>query len=209
MNVNQEKMLELLKPYPAPSAAYNEDISAFECDDYRLRAQAMYSCAIAMTDVLFESCDADECNEPFDRLTLLYKAHFISDESYDNYLSIIDYKHNSEYKGEEDEYKILSCLNTELEKLACEYSAKLDDKEPLGKRRIDAFFYYRFAGFIFSLIGIAVSYNCYTDYCEDGMFYISQLITGLVTLFLGITLIIGGRRVAKFWLRVRFGTDKE
>lgn len=203
MDNNQKKFYSQLKKYPDISKKFDLVTQAFSSGNYQEKAESMYNCLDALVNYIYSNCNASEAYSLFEKIEMLYESEFISEESYSNYLSIIDFKNKYEYAARSEEEKILKILILELKHFLSVYSSKVDMETPLGKKRFIDFLFYRLIGLMALIIG---SYGIY----DNIVFFFS--LTGFIfsSLFaiLGLLLIIAGKKTAVFWNNFRFGDDK-
>lgn len=202
MESYQFKMQKMLKKYPDISKSFDNVVDSFSSNNFEYRASSMYKCLESIVDYIYSNCNADKCDLLFDKIEILYKSKIITETSYENYLSIIDYKYKYNYAARTEEDRVLRLLIGELSEFLTSYSVKVNKDISLGKQKIHDFFFYRLAGLMTLIIGI---YGIYNEIKSSFMTY--GIIIFSILALVGLLLLIGGKKIAKLWLKIRFGSD--
>lgn len=136
---------------------------------------------------------------------MLYKAKVISAQTYVNYMSIIDFKNKYEYSTAFQETEIIKLLLRELTEFLNNYSKKSYQNISLGKFKIYDFLFYRLAGLMMLLVGIAYVFSYIEEKHLDNILFIS---ISVIYIAIGLSLLIFGKKAAKLYLKIRFRNDK-
>lgn len=203
----QELMRKNLMPYPEIQKAYETVIFTFKENDFDARAKAMYDNLTVMVDYIYSRCQSPKCEILFSRIEMLYHAKVISLDTYENYLTIINYYNNNEYTTSDEEREVCRILVHELQTFLTDYAKKNYTFVSIGKNRIKDFLFYRMWGTICLLIGICAIY-CNLGINNGYNFGGPDVIVGIIFAAMGVGLIAGGKKIAYFILKLRFDIFK-
>ena len=201
----QSRMQKALTSYPDIAKAFEEVILAFKESSAKNKASSMYNCVKSIAEYLYSKCNAPDCNNLLKQINMLYKAKVISAQTYVNYMSIIDYKNKYEYLTAFQETETIKLLLRKLTEFLNNYSKKSYKNISLGKFKIYDLLFYRLAGLMMWLIGIAYGFSYFEEKYSDNILSIS---ISIIHIAIGLSLLIFGKKAAKLYLKIRFGSDE-